>query len=98
LDKHGKVIDGRHRFVADEDCPRIQPEHIVTEKDRLLARLISNVCRRRVSKQEKQEFLEKLGEIYLGEGIKREEIAHNIAEKTGMSYRWVMKHLPNKFR
>jgi hypothetical protein len=98
LDKHGKVIDGWHRFAADEDCPRIKPEHIVTVKGRLLARLVSNVCRRRVSKQEKQEFLEKLGEIYLGEGIKRGEIAHKIAEKTGMSYRWVMKYLPNKFR
>jgi hypothetical protein len=81
LDKHGKVIDGWHRFAADEDCPRIKPEHIVTEKDKLLARLISNVCRRRVSKQEKQEFLEKLGEIYLGEGIKRGEIVYNMPKR-----------------
>ena len=50
LDRHGNVIDGRHRLAADESWPKIRLEHIETEEDRLLARLITNVCRGEVSK------------------------------------------------
>jgi hypothetical protein len=92
------VTDGWYRFAADENWPRMKPEHIVTEKDKLLARLVCNICRRRVSKQEKQESLKELREIHMGEWIKRREIAHKIAKKTEMSYRWVMTDLPNNYR
>lgn len=73
-------------------------EHVDTEEDRLAARLISNVCRRDVSAGEKSEVLGKLGEIYLGEGLKSGRIAYKIAEETGMSYRWVMQYLPDKLK
>jgi len=43
-------------------------------------------------------MLERLGEIYQKEGVKPGEIAHKIAEETGMSYTWVMKYLPEKFK
>lgn len=69
-----------------------------TEEQRLVARLISNVCRRHVSAEEKRETLEKLGENYLSEGVNRGKIAYKIAETTGMSYRWVMKYLPDKLK
>ena len=48
--------------------------------------------------EEKTEMLERLGEIYLSEGVKPKGIAQKIMEKTGMSYRWVMKYLPDKFK
>jgi hypothetical protein len=51
----------------------------------LIARLAGNVCRRLVSSEEKRKMLAQLGEIYLGEGFEREEIAYKITEGTGMS-------------
>jgi len=98
LDRHGNVIDGQHRLAADESWPKIRLETVETEKERLLARLISNVCRRYVPPREKAEILERLGEIYLQEGIEPGKVSHKIAEETGMSYQWVMKYLPEKFK
>jgi ParB-like chromosome segregation protein Spo0J len=98
LDKHGNLVDGRHRLALDENWPRIRLEHVETEEGRLVARLISNVCRRQVPAGEKREILQKLGEIYLHEGVKPGKIALKIAEMTGMSYRWVMKYLPDKLK
>ena len=83
-------------MAADEDWPKMRLEHVGTEEDRLVARLISNVCRRDVSAGEKSGMLGKLGEIYLSEGLKPGKIAYKIAEETGMSYRWVMQYLPEK--
>lgn len=98
VDKHGNIVDGRHRLAVDEGWPKMKLEDVQTEEDRLLARLISNVCRRRVSGEEKSDLLGKLGNIYLSEGVERGDIAHRIAEETGMSYRWVMKYLPDKYK
>ena len=98
LDKHGDIIDGRHRFVVDESWPKMRLEKIETEEQKLVARLVSNVCRRRVSAEEKTDLLEKLGQIYLNEGVERGNITYKIAEKTGMSCRWVTKYLPDKFK
>jgi len=36
-----------------------------------------------------------VGEIYLKDGVEPGKIAYKIAEKTGMSHRWVVKYLPN---
>ena len=80
LDRHGNVVDGRHRLAADENWPKMKLEHVETEEDRLVARLISNVCRRAVSAGEKSEMLGKLGEIYLSKGLKPGKIAYTIAE------------------
>jgi len=98
LDKYGNVIDGQHRLTTDENWPKIKLGHIKTEEERLIARLISNVCRRAVPAREKREMLKKLGEIYFSEGVKPGKIAYKIAEETGMSYRWVMKYLPNNLK
>ncbi|MEM2518060.1 MAG: hypothetical protein QXO49_03805 [Candidatus Bathyarchaeia archaeon] len=57
------------------------------------------MCRRKVSAKEKREILQRLGEIYLREGLKRgTELAYKISEETGMSYRWVMKYLPSNLK
>ena len=66
--------------------------------DRLVARIVSNTVRRSVPSREKRELLERLGEIYLNEGVKPGKISHKIMEETGMSYRWVMKYLPDRFK
>ena len=98
LDKHGNVIDGMHRLTADKKWPKITVENIETEEQRLIARIISNVCRRHIPTKEKTEMLGRLGEIYLNEGVEPGKIAYKIVEKTGMSYTWVMKYLPEKFK
>lgn len=38
VDYHGNIIDGEHRYGADEGWRTIRLEHIRTEKDRLIAR------------------------------------------------------------
>ena len=98
VDYHGNIIDGEHRYGADEGWRTIRLDHIRTEKDRLIARIISNVCRRSVPRREKTEILERLGEIYLSEGVEPGKISQKIMEETGMSYTWVMKYLPEKFK
>jgi hypothetical protein len=98
LDKNGKVIDGQHRLAADSAWPKIRLDHVCSEKERLLARLVSNVCRRTVSPGEKEEMLERLGAICLEEGVKPGKLAYELTEETGMSYTWVMKYLPDKYK
>jgi len=98
LDRAGNVIDGKHRLAADESWPKIKLEHVGCERERLLARLISNVCRRTVSSSEKSDTLARLGKIYLEAGERLGKLAYRIAEETGMSYRWVMKYLPDDLK
>lgn len=97
-DFHGNVIDGKHRLEADGNWPRMRLENVKTEKERIVARLISNACRRSVTAQEKTEMLDKLGEILHEERVQPGEISKMVAEETGMSYTWVMKYLSEKFR
>jgi hypothetical protein len=106
VDYYGNIIDGEHRFGVDEKWRRLRLEHIRTEKDLLIARIISNTVRRSVPRKEKRELLERLGELYLSEGAEPGNIAHKIADETGMriadetgmSYTWVMKYLPHRFK
>jgi hypothetical protein len=98
LDRDGNVIDGKHRLAADENWPKIKLEHVGCERERLLARLISNVCRRTVSSSEKSDTLARLGRIYLEAGERPGKLAYRIAQETGMSYRWVMKYLPDDLK
>ena len=98
VDYYGNIIDGKHRFSADREWKRVILEHVKTEKDRLIARIISNTLRRSVSSNEKTELLDRLGETNLSEGIEPGKIAHEIADQTGMSYQWVMKYLPDRFK
>lgn len=97
-DHYGNIIDGKHRLSVDEKWKKIRLEHIKTEKDRLIARIVSNNVRRIVSGREKTELLSRLGGIYLNEGVELGRIAHKIADVTGMSYRWVIKYIPERFK
>ena len=98
LDKRGNIIDGRHRFEADNEWPKVTLEYIETDEQMLIARLIGNVCRRQVQSREKTKMLDKLGDLYLKQGARPGEIACKIAEATGMSYRWVMKYMPARYK
>ena len=98
LDADGNIIDGQHRLAADSNWPAVRLSRIRSEREHLLARLISNVCRRTVSPKEKKEMLGRLGAIFLKEGGKPGELAYRLAEETGMSYTWVMKYLPDKYK
>lgn len=97
-DSYGNIIDGRHRLEADSEWPRRRLENVKTEKERILARLVSNACRRNMPSQEKREMLAKLGGVLLQDGLQRGEISKNISEESGMSYQWVMKYLPSEFK
>jgi len=66
--------------------------------DRLILRLHLNVIRRNAPAREKTELLEEIGKILLEKGVPPGEISKKIAEKTGMSYTWVMKYLPDRFK
>jgi len=98
IDYYGNIIDGEHRFSADQNWRKVRLENIKTEEHRLIARIISNSVRRTVSGLEKRDLLSRLGEIYISEGIEKGRIAYEIAEKTGMSHQWVLKYLPSKFK
>ena len=98
VDYYGNIIDGKHRFSVDPKWKKIRLEHVKTDKDRLIVRIVGNTLRRTVSSDEKRELLGRLGEICLGESIELGKIAYEIAEETGMSYTWVMKYLPDRFK
>lgn len=98
VDHQGKIIDGKNRFAADQNWTKIKLDHIKTEKERLIAKLVSNNVRRFIPREEKVELLDKLGEIFLKERWKIGNVAYKIAEETGMSYRWVMKYLPKRYK
>lgn len=92
VDEQGQVIDGAHRLKADPNWFKVKVPGVKSEEDRLLARLITNVCRRNVSPGEKTLMLDELGQVYLEQGVPHSELVKTIALKTGMSYRWVMKY------
>jgi hypothetical protein len=98
VDSNGEIIDGQHRFQADKTWRKVVLENIRTEKDRLVARIVANNVRRRVSQGEKQDLLNELGSLLQRQGIPPGRIGRSIAEETGMSYRWVMKYLSRKFK
>jgi len=96
-DYYGNIIDRMYREKADGNWPRLWLENVKTEKDKVIVRLILNICRRSVSAQEKTEMLDKLGEILMEESIREGRISKRIAEETRMSYQWVMKYLSDKY-
>jgi hypothetical protein len=98
VDYYGNIIDGKHRFEANREWKSSKLGHIKTEKDRLVVRIISNNLRRTVSANEKKKLLDRLGEILSNQGVRPGKIAYEIADATGMSYTWVMKYLPDRFK
>ena len=95
VDEKGNVIDGYHRLKVDPNWPKIELPGICSEEKRLVARLISNLCRRNMSASEKREILTALGHLYLKQGVPATALIRRISRDTGMSYRWVMLYAPD---
>jgi len=93
-DRSGEIIDGVHRLQADPSWQSLVVYDIDKREDPVkfhLARLIVNVCRRKVPAEEITEILGEIAKL-TNWSPKR------ISEETGMSYQWVMKYLPNEFK
>lgn len=97
-DHYGRIVDGEHRLTADRQWRRVTLDHIKTEKQWLVARLVSNNVRHTVPHREKRLLLKQLAAVLLAEGVPLGRIAYKIAEETGMSYRWVTKYLPVEYK
>lgn len=98
VDANGNIIDGKHRLEADPTWPTIEVKTVDSEEKRLVAMLIANVCRRVVSSEEKTEILKSLCRIYQSQGLRPDQLAKELSKKTGMTYRWVMKYLPDNLK
>lgn len=98
LDGNGEIIDGENRFQVNKNWRKVKLKHITTEKDKLIVRIVANNVRRRVPSIEKNRVLNQLGQVLLNEGVEPGDIASVIAEKTGMSYRWVTKYLSSEYK
>lgn len=100
LDSSGKhIIDGAHRLKDNPLWKKHKLENIRSNKQILIARIVTNLCRRQVSILERYEIFEKLA-AYLKncEHIESKNIAKEISHLTGISYRTVCRYLPEKYK
>jgi len=110
VDQAGNVIDGLHRQQADPNWrTEVHPE-IDSQEKFLLARCVANWHRRQVSREEKEEWINGLAEIYKKQGLKvraakgafaaqsPNEIANKIIAVTGLSMSTVLGYLRDDFK
>jgi very-short-patch-repair endonuclease len=90
-DVHGNMIDGYHRVATDPSWPSVTLPNVTDPVQLAIARLATNVCRRKVESEEKRKLL---GEIAKLTGWTPKEIA----EKIGMNYRWVLTYIPEEYK
>ena len=88
VDFHNRIIDGRIRLKQDPDWPTYRLSHIETLAEFLLARIIVNLHRRKLSDEEITGLLKELAE-------ETGWTAQEIAGKLGVSCRWVLRYIPN---
>ena len=88
VDFHNRIIDGRIRLKQDPDWPTYRLSHIETMAEFLLARIIANLHRRKLSDKEVTGLLKQLAE-------ETGWTAQEIAGKLGVSCRWVLRYIPN---
>ena len=108
VDKKGNIIDGFHRDKADKNWKKLKLEHIDTEEKLLLARLIANFHRRQVSREEKEEWINGLAEIYQEQGLKvgkegadgqdHNEIREKLMVVTGLTKATINQYLHSEFK
>ena len=93
-------------LIEASNWKRIRLEYIDTEEKKILARLIANWHRRQVSREEKEQWINALAEIYLKQGYKvgdrtkREpnEIIRKISEVTGLTVKTIMNYIHDEFK
>jgi len=93
-DAHGNIIDGLHRQRLDPKWAEefsLKLENIKDPVQFLIARMNINLIRRTVSAEEKTSWLKELKDLT---GWSTDEIA----EKTGMSKRWVLQYMPKELK
>jgi hypothetical protein len=98
VDAEGNVIDGFHRLEANPEWRKEKLENIDSEEKLLLARCISNWHRRQVSREEKEEWINGLAEIYKKQGILGARIVEKIAKVTGLYRGTVYGYLSDIFK
>jgi hypothetical protein len=99
LDAKGNVIDGFHRLEVNPNWKTQKLEKIDTEEKLLIARAVSNWNRRQVSKEEKEEWINRLAEIYKKEDSNRSgSIIQRLVEATGLSDRTIGIYLEDKYK
>ena len=69
VDEAGEVIDGKHRLQADPNWKKMKVEGIKTTKDRLIARMVANGCRREIPAKEKKRWVNDLARILEKESV-----------------------------
>jgi ParB-like chromosome segregation protein Spo0J len=85
----GKIIDGMHRKNADKNWPEVEVN--IEGNQVLVARIVANMQRRKVSKEEKTDLLKELAEA-------THWTPEQISENTGMSISWVRKYLSSNYK
>jgi hypothetical protein len=89
-DKEGNIIDGLHRSEIEPNAPTFII-NLKKPEDRVLARLVINLHRRKLTSQDKTMLL---GEIAEATGWKSQEIADALS----MTKQWVLKYLPEQYK
>jgi len=90
-DAKGRIFDGMHRKEADKNWPEYEVKRINDEKTFLIAKIVANNQRRKVSSQEKRQMLNELAQ-------ETKWSVDEIAEHTGFSASWVRKYLSQEFK
>ena len=109
--KDGSILDGSQRSASDPTWKVQVLENIDTPEKKLAAQLIANIARRTVSKEEKENWINDLAELYLKQGLKVDakrtdgkqaqgsnEIKERIVEITGLSERTVTNYLRDCYK
>jgi hypothetical protein len=108
--KDGEILDGLHRSGADGSWRSEVLENIDSHEKKLAARLIANFHRRKVSREEKAEWINELAQLYREQGLRVQgekdgspgqgsnEIADRICLVTGISRRTVCFYLEDHFK
>jgi len=104
VDAKGNIIDGLHRLEADPNWRKEKIPEIDTEEKLLVARCVSNWHRRQISREEKENWINGLAEIYQKQGLpakgirRQNEIKARIVEITGLDPRTVELYLKPEFK
>ena len=98
LDAHGNVIDGFHRLEADPDWPKVKLEWVKNEETRELVRTHANLQRRIATPEERRESFVKLAEAVAKRGVRKGQIAKEVAKVTGFTDRHIRDFLPDEFK
>jgi len=98
LDAHGNLIDGNSRLDAAPSWRTETRENIRTRSQLWLARIISNSCRRVVSREERATQFTELANSLVEEGMPKEDAVSTVAGLTTFSDRYVRELLPDEYK